>query len=230
MTALHTLTLVALAATAALGQSPARPPIVYAQDVTGRCKQLLDTLPQPPAEPSGTFKPDCDSAAYYFGIGRPVDYAAARQCAYVERAHSDANNPDIFAGPGVLSMIYANGHGVKPDLELAKRFTCEGWAAPAELEGRLDILDNDRKTNTVAKFDLCETATSGFSEGWCANIDSRLNQVRRAKNIKLIVDKLPASALPAFHALQSAENDFDDLRSGNEVDLSGTGRAAFESM
>jgi uncharacterized protein YecT (DUF1311 family) len=174
-------------------------------------------------------KPDCDSTAFYFGIGRPVDYDAARRCAWVERAHPDPTVSNIFAGPGVLSMIYANGKGVPPDFAMARRLVCESdWAAPAETEGRLDILANDEKVGKVQPFDLCDTATSGLSEGWCASIDTRLSQTRRQESIDLIGDKLPASAQPAFHALRAAEDTFDDLRSSHEVDLSGTGRAAFE--
>jgi uncharacterized protein YecT (DUF1311 family) len=174
-------------------------------------------------------KPDCDSTAFYFGIGRPVDYEAARRCAWVERAHPDPTVSNIFAGPGVLSMIYANGKGVPPDFALARRLVCESdWAAPAETEGRLDILAQDERTGKAQPFDLCETATSGLSEGWCASLDSRLNQVTREQKIKMIGDKLPPSAQPAFRSLRAAEGAFDDLRSSHEVDLSGTGRAAFE--
>jgi uncharacterized protein YecT (DUF1311 family) len=174
------------------------------------------------------FKLDCDSSAFYFGIGRPVDYTAARLCAYVERANPRPSIGDMFYGPGVLSLIYANGQGVAPDFALALRFTCEDdWAAPAELEGRLDILRQDIAVGAVRKFDLCDTATSGLSEGACADIDSRLSQARRRQKVQLIADQLPASAQPAFRALQSAEDAFDDLRSRHEVDLSGTGRAAF---
>ncbi len=174
-------------------------------------------------------KPDCDSTASYFGIGRPLDYEAARRCAYVERANPRPSIGDMFYGPGVLSMIYANGQGVAPDFALAMRFTCEDdWAAPAELEDRLGILKQDIATGKVHKFDLCDTATSGLSEGFCADIDARLNQVHRQQKIQGIAGKLPPSAQPAFHALQAAEDAFDDLRSSHEVDLSGTGRAAFE--
>jgi uncharacterized protein YecT (DUF1311 family) len=112
---------------------------------------------------------------------------------------------------------------------MARRLVCESdWAAPAETEGRLDILAQDEKTGKAQPFDLCETATSGLSEGWCASIDSRLNQARRQQKVQSLADKLPPATLPIFHALQVAEDAFDDLRSSHEVDLSGTGRAAFE--
>ncbi len=183
--------------------------------------------PTPSLDP--TFTPDCDSSSYYFGIGRPRDYAAARKCAYVERARPIPSRADMFYGPGILSMIYANGQGVPPNFVLATRFTCEdNWAAPAELEDRLAILKHDEATSKVHPFDLCETATSGLSEGTCASIATRLKEVHRLETLRIFADTLPPPALRAFRNLQAAEDSFDELRSANEVDLSGTGRAAFE--
>jgi len=193
------------------------------------CEAVLakPLTPDPVLDPS--FTPDCDSSSYYFGIGRPRDFAAARKCAYVERANPRPSVGDMFYGPGILSMIYANGQGVPTDFPLATRFTCEdNWAAPAELEFRLEILKQDETTHTVHPFDLCDTATSGLSEGTCTSIDTRLKEVHRLEVIHAFSDKLSPDALPTFRKLQAAEDAFDELRSSNEVDLSGTGRAAFE--
>jgi uncharacterized protein YecT (DUF1311 family) len=195
------------------------------------CDAILSKplIPEPTLDPA--FAPDCDSSSYYFGIGRPRDLVAARKCAYVERANPTTTQADMFYGPGILSMIYANGQGTPLDYALATRFTCEdNWAAPAELEDRLNILKQDETTQKPHPFDLCDTATSGLSEGTCASIDTRLHEVKRLNTLHFFSDKLPPDALPAFRALQSAEDTFDQLRSSNEVDLSGTGRAAFELM
>jgi uncharacterized protein YecT (DUF1311 family) len=125
-------------------------------------------------------------------------------------------------------MIYANGQGTPRDIPLARRFACEAWSAPAELETRLDLLNQIATSAKPPRFDLCATSTSGFSEGWCASIDSRLHEVRRLQALRVFTDTLTPDELSAFRTLQSAENAFDELRSSNEVDLSGTGRAAFE--
>jgi uncharacterized protein YecT (DUF1311 family) len=218
-----------LVVASAVAQTPSHPPIVHSRDVTGECTKLLAALPQPPAETTGTFKTDCDSAAFYFGIGRPRDFVAARKCAYVERGHTSVVDANPFAGPGALSMLYANGEGTPRNIELARRFTCEnGWAAPAELAIRLDELAKIETSAHPIHFDLCDTATSGLSEGWCASINSCLQEVRRLEALHTFTDTLSPDALPAFRKLQGAEDAFDELRSGNEVDLSGTGRAAFE--
>lgn len=197
-------------------------------DVADTCKKIVATAPQPPVEEPGSFQPDCDSAAYYFGIGRPRDVVAARRCAYVERTKPNQTDSNIFRGPGVLSMIYANSEGTPRNVALARRFTCENsWAAPGELEGRLDLLKQIASAAHPQHFDLCETATSGLSEGWCESIKTRrLDAVRNTK-IEEIKSSLPPSAQASFHQLQAAEDRFEDLRTKNEIDLSGTGRAAF---
>lgn len=199
----------------------------------GASKTTCDAILAKPfnitADPA--INPDCDSTSYYFGIGRPRDFIAARKCAYVEHAYPKLSQANMFYGPGILSMLYANGQGVPPDFSLATRFTCEvNWASPAELEARLAILKHDDATHKVHTLDLCQTAASGLSEGTCASIETRLHEVRRLETLHIFSDTLPPPALHAFRTLQAAEDAFDDLRSSNEVDLSGTGRAAFELM
>ena len=199
----------------------------------GASKATCDAILATPFTPAldRAFPLDCDSTSYYFGIGRPQDFVAARKCAYVERSHPNQVQANMFYGSGILSMLYANGQGIAPDFPLATRFTCEeDWASPAELEARLAILKQDEATHKVHTLDLCQTATSGLSEGTCTSITTRLHEVRRLAALHIFSDTLPPPALHAFRTLQAAEDAFDDLRSSNEVDLSGTGRAAFELM
>src|SRR5712691_12329207 len=77
----------------------------------------------------------CNAEELYYGFDRPADPVAALQCAYYERAHPQPDRGDPFYGPGVLTMLYANGKGVPRDYDLAIRFACENsWAAEAEME------------------------------------------------------------------------------------------------
>lgn len=170
----------------------------------------------------------CDSEALYYGFGRAPDPLAALQCAYYERAHPDPTRGDPFSGPGVLAMIYANGMGVRRDYDLAIRFACENpWAADAETEWRLGHLERLRDSGVVAKFDLCDDATSGLMEGACESVQQQFADAKRAQKLKIISRGWSPHVKEAFEALQEAENKFEGARTGNEVDLSGTGRAAF---
>lgn len=192
------------------------------------CKQIIAAAPPAPAD-AGSFKSDCDSSAFYFGIGRPRDSVAARQCAFAERAKPSSTSSSIFAGPGVLSMIYANGEGTPRNTALARRFVCENnWSAPAEIHFRLNLLEQIDKTATPPHFDLCDTATSGLSQGWCQSIDSDLSRIERDRKIEQLVSNLPPDAKTSFASLKRAEATYELARAENEVDLSGTGRAAWE--
>src|ERR1700761_8368558 len=105
------------------------------------CREALAKSFAPP-EPDPAMKPDCDSAASYYGVGRPVDYALARACAFVELSEPRDKSMNLLAGPDVLSMVYANGEGVSADLELATRFVCMNeWSSPAETEAHLDLFE-----------------------------------------------------------------------------------------
>jgi hypothetical protein len=163
---------------------------------------------------------DCDAEALYYGIGRPRDYLQARKCAY---AQLDGDAP-IFGGPGILMMIYANGAGVPRNYDLAAGFACDVGGAPAELEGRLGAIDDMRRGSaTKPELDLCDHATSGFMGGACAGHQERIASVwRRAKKAKAIAS-LPK---PELDALERAAKAFFEARTRNEVDLSGTLRAA----
>ena len=197
-------------------------------DAGALCKAILAKSPPAPTD-SGSFQSDCDSSAYYFGIGRPKDFVAARHCAYAELAKPSQTNSNIFAGPGVLSMIYANGEGTPRNTSLARRFVCEsGWSAPAELHIRLDLLDQIDKSAKPPHFDICDTATSGLSQGWCQSVDSKITQIERDRKIEQLTSTLSPNAKAAFASLKKAETSYEQARSANEVDLSGTGRAAFE--
>jgi hypothetical protein len=171
----------------------------------------------------------CDSATLYYGIGRPADPPAALQCAYYERAHPRTNGPDQFYGSGVLMMIFANGRGVKRDLDLAIRFACENsWAAPAEMESRIGHLEALREDSSTGEtFDLCDDVTSGLLMGECEVVSERLADVRRETRLAGIMKGWSPESRRAFGRLQAAEKAFEMARAANEVDLSGTARAMF---
>ena len=149
----------------------------------------------------------------------------------MQRAHPDTIAADPFAGPGVLSMLYANGEGVPRNTGLARRFVCENrWAASAELTARLQLLDTIDRAAAPPHFDLCATATSGLSEGACQVIASEKGDVSRSAQRAAFVRQLSPAGKQAFAVLQKADEAFASLHGSNEVDLSGTGRVAFEQQ
>ncbi len=204
-------------------QKPARAP--YA-DVETACKKFLEKAPEIREAP-GRFKANCDSSAFYFGIGRPRDFVAARRCAFAESASLDASDVNMFLGPGVLSMLYANGEGVPRNTAVARGLVCEiQHAATAETSFRLALLDEIDHAPKPPHFDLCQTATSGLSQGSCQDLVSSKARVVQTAQIAVFTAHLAPAAKAAFMALQKAETEYESTRSENEVDLSGTAREA----
>jgi hypothetical protein len=197
------------------------------------CKQA-EAQPLTAIQPSGPLSGDqlinCDETALYYGLGEKPDYAAALQCGWFQRAHPQDKVGNMFYGPGVLTMIYANGKGVPRNYDLAIRFACENsWAAEAEMAYRIGHLEHLRDARRQSKaFDLCDDITSGLSDGFCTSIQTRTADAVRARKIDEILSGLPPSVKSAFPVLQAAELAFEKARTQGEVDLSGTSRAAFQ--
>jgi hypothetical protein len=170
----------------------------------------------------------CDETDTYYGIRGEPDYPAALACGWYERAHPKPA-ATMFYGPGVLTMLYANGQAGARNYDLAIRMACEQKATSQE-EMALSIghLEAMRAGNTdPGRFDLCEDITSGPSMGSCASIQTRRADAKREQEIAAAIAKLPDSAKNAFAKLREAEKAFEEARSANEVDLSGTARGMF---
>ncbi len=173
---------------------------------------------------------DCDESDLYYGFGKASDYAGALECGWFQRAHPQSKVGNMFYGPGVLTMLYANGKGVPRNLDLAIRFACENsWASEAEMAYRIGHLESLRDSPARADtFDLCDDITSGLSDGICTSIQTQRADGIRNERIAAVVKTLPNTAKRLFASLQAAESAFEDARVQNEVDLSGTSRAAFQ--
>jgi len=197
------------------------------------CKHA-EAQPLTAIQPSGPLAGDqlinCDETTLYYGLGEKPDYAAALQCGWFQRAHPQVTAGNMFYGPGVLTMLYANGKGVPRNYELAIRFACENsWAAEAEMAYRIGHIEHLRDAGAQnVVFDLCDDITSGLGDGTCTSIQTRTADAVRSRKIDEILDRFPASVKSAFPSLQAAELGFEKARTQGEVDLSGTSRAAFQ--
>lgn len=204
----------------------------WAQDEAG-WKAACDrtkSIPLPSSPRGGPLSPaalaGCDERALYYGIGGKPDYAATLQCGWHQYTHPQSTAGNMFYGPGVLSMLYANAFGVPRNMDAAIRFACENeWAAPAEFSSRMAHLERLRNQRT--RFDLCDDITSGLSDGACTAIQTRQRDAARQKLIDEIEGSISPKARTALASLRDAEAKFEQSRTRNEVDLSGTSRAAF---
>jgi formylmethanofuran dehydrogenase subunit E/uncharacterized protein YecT (DUF1311 family) len=171
----------------------------------------------------------CNSEDLYFGFGQPAAALDARKCAYIEREQSDVSQERVFGGSGLLTMIYANGKGAARNFDLALKFACEVDGAPAENSYRLEhLLKLKEQRWTGDNFNLCDDATSGYMQGFCAALQEKFDRTAREERLDEITSRWKPHEKEAFSRLQQAAKTFFEASSRNEVDLSGTGRAAFE--
>lgn len=149
-----------------------------------------------PAQAAGL--KNCDAEALLYGIGRPADPIAARRCAIVQRERNPDTNTAYFEGPGILAVAYANGLGGSRNLAVAIHMACGIADAPFATEGRITDLQAQRGSASSKPFAICEAATSGVSQGVCADHDARLADAARGVRIAKLEQGWPARRRTAF--------------------------------
>jgi uncharacterized protein YecT (DUF1311 family) len=199
-------------------------------EVKRTCQQYKSiTLPdkdRPSAEEKRALA-QCDSEALYYGFGQSPDLVKARKCAYIEAER--ASDETVLGGRALLMVIYANGKGADRNLDVAIKLACEVGFAPAEIEGRVQHLVKLKQQHWMGNdFSFCDDITSGYMQGFCADQQERFNAVKRDSKLQGIFAKWSPADRQAYAALRQTANEFFKSSSENEVDLSGTGRAAFQ--
>jgi len=192
------------------------------------CAQVKDLAIPPSDKPSaGEAKSleGCSSEDLYYSISRAADPEKARLCAYIE---FDQGDEKVFGGSSMLMTIYANGRGGKRNFDLALKFACRLDGAPAEMEGRIENLIEKKKANWKGSdFSLCNDITSGFMQGHCEAHHERFKAAERKRKAAELMAKWNEADRKAFDRLRKAADKYFDLRSDEEVEQSGTARAAF---
>lgn len=171
----------------------------------------------------------CDAEALYFGIGRPRDVVRGRQCAMLNMRSSNDADLGPFDGRAILVDAYANGAGVKRDVDLAIHLACGLDAAPMEHDGRITSLAAMRGQAHPETFSLCQDMTSGIGMGACANQYTRIAQAGRTAEAARLGRSWTTAQRAAYARLVAAREAFVGSVSRQEVDQTGTLRGAFVS-
>lgn len=219
---LHLSFLLALGAVAAPAQSA---PIAPAEN---GCDAYLKT--PLPAEalsvPVQNAWPACDSIHAYSGIGRTVDYTAARQCAWRERKAQEKNleprfTPEsLFGGAAMLAVLYANGDGVEQNKPLALRFACEaslnddGLAAINALPAVPHV--------TEKRFQYCDYGYTTFEMNFCAAYQDEIAAQKRQDALDSLSSPWPQADKAAFAALEKQAESFTNAHGDYEIYRGGT--------
>jgi hypothetical protein len=175
--------------------------------------------------------PNCASYRSYRGIGRPVNYAAARSCAWQERAAQQAElsqSPKepiawVVGGSLILADIYFNGDGVNRNIPLAMRFACEFDESAAKFAlPKIEKLNGPM--NSQAPFELCEYAGTTFTLNFCQSYQSKINEDHRSRFYDQFMLAMPPEQKASFGKLLAAKKTYIQAHS-SEVDQGGTIRA-----
>ena len=223
VTVLFAVTTPALAANWADDRDPA-PEFARSKAI---CRSLkgMPSLPRA-ISPGGTAPSKRRSSeVLYYGIGVPPDPAAAWQAALRERTAAD--NGTLFSGDVMLMTMYANGIGAPRDLDRAIAIACTLDGAPAEQDGRVNHLAMLKAQHWQGRdFSFCDDITSGYAQGFCAKHDAAVADAARNQRFGAVTAGWSEADKRAFLPLQRAAAAYAEARAGNEVDQSGTARAA----
>lgn len=202
-----------------------KPPQVQWQKICERVKNVSYPPADQPTVRNAKALKDCNSYNLYYGFYEEADPEKARLCAFGEMKDL-GDSP--FYGKAMLMTIYANGVGAKQNLDLALKLACEVEGAPAEVEGRVQHLAELKAKNWQGSdFSLCDDITSGYMQGFCADHADRFAEAKRNEKLGDIQAKWTKADIKEFAVLSKIANQYFDVRADQEVDQTGTGRAAF---
>lgn len=175
--------------------------------------------------------PACASYRSYRGIGRPVNFADARDCAWKERLAQQANlgqnqkEPTawVVGGSLILADIYFNGAGVRRNIPLALRFACE-WEEGAAMLALPEIRKLVSSGHPHDSFEFCHYAATTFTMDFCSDYESEMEDDRRSRYYESLKSAMPPDQQAAFEKLLAAHNAYVDAHA-SEVDQGGTIRS-----
>jgi hypothetical protein len=172
--------------------------------------------------------PDCASYRSYRGIGRPVDYAGARACAWQKRLAQKADLGQsqeqpaawIVGGSLILADIYFNGAGVQHNIPLAMHFACESEEGMATLALQ-DIVKSRGSPVAHGRFEFCDYAASTLTMNFCSGYKSEIEDDQRNRYYNSLKSSMTPEQQAAFEKLLAAQNTYIEAHA-SEVDQGGT--------
>lgn len=153
----------------------APPEVLRGSDWYRQCLRVRAEKPRQPP-PAATESGRCDaSALYYDTLGAPdareADWRRVHACAARTNAH------------GVLMMLYANGHGARPQLALATRHACSIQSPVNEMKSRVQHLQRVAANREPGPVDVCDDVASAEMRGQCGAVRERQRGKQRASQL-----------------------------------------------
>jgi hypothetical protein len=156
---------------------------------------------------------NCSSRNLYYGLFVAKDYVAARKCAFMEMETYSEGYED---GAAILMMLYANGHGVAKNLNVAKKMACEMTYEPQELEARIRSLS----AKDFSAIDICDYTTSTIMADICMSINLDTNEEYEISQLKKTTAKWSNEHQQLLGQMILSATHYFKSHAGNEIDLS----------
>jgi uncharacterized protein YecT (DUF1311 family) len=162
----------------------------------------------------------CDATELYYDTrNQPAsserDWQKVRECAH------QANDA------AVLMMLYANGEGVSPNLNLATKYACSIESPAAEMKGRLAHLRR-KAAGSAGGLDLCDDVTGGERLGMCAALRERQREKQRSAQVAAATRHWSDKEQLGFEIASKALRYFAQGRYDHETDLSGNAKRTLQ--
>lgn len=220
------LLLALLLAAGAAGAAPypnvygAPPEVLRSTDWYRQCLRVRDARPPRQHLPAAGQSGRCDAQALYYDTlnlpeARDADWRRVRECAVRTHAH------------GVLMMLYANGAGVTPNVDLATRHACSIQSPVNEMKSRVQHLRRRASGEDRAQVDVCDDVVSAEMRGQCGAVRERQRDKSRAGQLAALARGWSAKEQLGLEMASKAAHYFAQHRVDHETD---TGSAAARSL
>jgi uncharacterized protein YecT (DUF1311 family) len=202
--------------------------VAQGDDREAMCKEYLRT--PLPAEAQAITQPktwpDCDSYKSYSGLGRKVDFEAARRCAWQERLAQLADKDPVWdvsnyiGGSAMLATLYANGQGVEQNKPLALRFACEADLAQEGMKSLQALAAAPLPPGHT--FVYCDYAMTTPEMNLCTAYGTEIAAQEREDEFSRLSAQWTQAQRDSFARLQKASEEYVRARGTGEVYQGGT--------
>lgn len=152
----------------------------------------------------------CNSDEYYYGLYSKPDYQKARYCAWVMKDND------------VLAMLYANGYGVKKNINLAKHFVCLLDGSAGEIEDMIDGLGQIKIAAPMKRsFEVCNYALSHLNVLRCSALEKEKKITQQKALINQLTSKFTIQERMLVKKIENAFIVYINNRISNELDRTG---------
>ena len=195
----------------------APPEVLRGSDWYRQCLRVRADKPRQPPQAS-TESGRCDASALYYDTLNTPD---AREAAW-RRVHACAARTNAH---GVLMMLYANGHGVMPQLGLATRHACSIQSPVGEMKSRVQHLQRLAANRELGPVDVCDDVASAEMRGQCGAVRARQrkdwNNRQRAAQLATLARSWSEKEQLGLEMATKAAHHFAQHRVDYETDKAG---------